>query len=655
VEDAPGLEARETLAVYAGVLPTSFHGADRHEDEEEDGPETMPEARLHGEVREHVTKVLLSEYQKMDALVLAFQRKQQQQFDLQAQHMSRTLHAHEQSLRNVLEATLERWRIEPDGSITPRHVVVTEDKEPNDDKVTVPAVSASREGPAVKEQSVYQPRRHSINPRTSLRGITGDSVSFGSRKKDMIKLKLEFSHKQAALSTMSFDDSYYSFLRGFLENAWDSFVTFCSRKRWNFHRVEALVEGQHFHAFVCAVIVLNAAFLGYSSDFSLRAAIEDHNNSVSNTRASVGTWHFVLGRSPWMFVTEIVFTVLFVLEILLRFLALEGEFIVGEDAGWNLFDTMLTVSSVAEIGLVGLSVDFSYLRVIRIARIIRSFRVFNVVKLVPVMRSLRLMMLAIVKSLIPFVWAVLILLVVMFVFCIIIVHGVIEYMMFDAEDDHISADIRTYLGSLSMTILSLFMSISGGVDWWTVGSILLHISTRYLLIFLIFILFTVLAVMNIITGIFVKEALDMATKDHDMQLQQELVENRHLLLRLKAIFHRMDANSTGCVSLLDFEQTMEDGSVRVLFQQVGLNIGDATSFFKVLDQDDSNELSIEEFVMGCMRFKGGANRMDIEVMLMDTKKLMKKLARMHEKFFERLAKIEQTVGVVLKTLEDPTF
>eukprot|EP00450_Noctiluca_scintillans_P037348 CAMPEP_0194544528 /NCGR_PEP_ID=MMETSP0253-20130528/87718_1 /TAXON_ID=2966 /ORGANISM="Noctiluca scintillans" /LENGTH=56 /DNA_ID=CAMNT_0039391429 /DNA_START=1 /DNA_END=171 /DNA_ORIENTATION=- len=47
--------------------------------------------------------------------------------------------------------------------------------------------------------------------------------------------------------------------------------------------------------------------------------------------------------------------------------------------------------------------------------------------------------------------------------------------------------------------------------------------------------------------------------------------------------------------------------------------------------------------MGCMRFKGRANRMDLEVMLMDTKKLMRKLAKMNEKFAERLGKIEHAV------------
>jgi len=344
---------------------------------------------------------------------------------------------------------------------------------------------------------------------------------------------------------------------------------------------------------------------------------------------------------PWVLGAELFFTSTFVLEICLRVLALEGEFFVGQEAGWNVFDLVLTMSTVAELGLVGMRVDLSFMRVIRITGIVRSFRVFSFLRMVPLMRSLRLMTLAIVKSIVPFVWAVLILLEVIFVFGVIIAHGVAEHMI--SSGAAISEDVRIYLSSMSMTMLSLFMSVSGGVDWWTLGSILLDVSTGYLFLFLFFILFTVLAVLNIITGIFVKEAQEMASKDHHVQLQQELEGNRQLLTSLKEIFHRMDERNTGFVSLFDFERTMLHEDVRLRFAQVGLDIQDATSFFKVLDQDDSEELSIEEFVMGCMRFKGRANRMDLEVMLMDTKKLMKKMAKMQEKFSQRLTTIESAV------------
>ena len=382
----------------------------------------------------------------------------------------------------------------------------------------------------------------------------------------------------------------------------------------------AFVDGHRFRCFIASVVILNAAFIGFSTDVTLRKAIEDNDNSRSHADDGYATWQrLTRGDCSWLLGGELLFTTTFVLEICLRMLALEGEFFMGEEAGWNLFDSLLTLSSVA---------GADSCRFARGSEFPASgshhwhFTFFPCVSVscgwFPVMRSLRLMILAIVKSIVPFVLAVLILLEVIFVIRVVIANGVAEYVIFSGDD--ISDDIRIYLGSMSMTILSLFMSISGGIDWWTLGDILLHISMAYLLLFLFFILFTVLAVRNVVTGIFVKEAQEMASKDHHVQLQQEFDENRQLLTNLKEIFNWMDEGGTGCVSLGDFVRILDQEAVRLRFAQVGLDIQDATTFFRVLDQNDSEELSIEEFVMGCMRFKGRANRMDLEVMPSWTRK-----------------------------------
>merc|ERR1712136_572898 len=112
---------------------------------------------------------------------------------------------------------------------------------------------------------------------------------------------------------------------------------------------------------------------------------------------------------------------------------------------------------------------------------------------------------------------------------------------------------------------------------------------------------------NIITGIFVKEAMDMAHLDRD----------------LKVLFERIDADGGGTMSLEEFEAHMESDELRVLFSLLGLDVQDAVSFFKVLDVEGCNELQIEDFVMGCMRHKGNST-MDLECSVMDIKKMLKK-------------------------------
>merc|ERR1712136_207949 len=539
------------------------------------------------------------------------------------QQVTRTLEAQQQTLEQVLDSTLEKWASTV-GDTWSMPGTETKESDAEDNVTTFSVFHGDQE------------RRDATFRRSEYRFDTLKTHV------DLRKLKLEFTRKQSALSLLSTEQSNVSRCWQMTDEASRHIVNCASRRRWHFDSLAAFVDGHRFRCFMASVVILNAAFIGFSTDVTLRKAIEDNDNSRSHADDDYATWQrLTRGDYSSLLGGELLFTTTFVLDICLRMLALEGEFFVGEEAGWNFFDSLLTLSSVAELILVGLRVDLSFLRVFRITGILRSFRVFSFLRLVPVMRSLRLMILAIVKSIVPFVLAVLILLEVIFVISVVIANGVAEYVIFSGDD--ISDDIRIYLGSMSMTTLSLFMSISGGIDWWTLGNVLLHISTAYLLLFLFFILFTVLAVLNVVTGIFVKEAQEMALKDRHVQLHQEFEENRQLLRNLKEIFNWMDEGGTGCVSLGDFVRILDQQAVRLRFAQVGLDIQDATTFFRILDQNDSEELSIEEFVMGCMRFKGRANRMDLEVMLMDTKKLMRKMAKMNEKFAERLGKIEHAV------------
>jgi len=331
----------------------------------------------------------------------------------------------------------------------------------------------------------------------------------------------------------------------------------------------------------------------------------------------------------------------------LRVLSLEGEFLVGPQWRWNVFDTLVTVSSGVELTFTHTPINFTYLRVVRVTSLFRSFRLFHVFRLAPLIRSLRLMLIAITTSAVPFFWAVCILLILVFISSVIFVNGVAEYIRSARVGDPLVEDMEAFFGNMPMALTTLFMTVSGGVDWWDVGFLLSQISNVYLLTFLCFLLIAMLAVLNVITGIFVKEALESAEKDRDLRLQLELEENRYLLLKLNSFFQQMDTQKTGLVSLEQFEGFLRIDDVRILFQQIGLDVADAISFFKILDVDGSKELSIEEFVMGCMRFKGKANRVDFEIAILDSKKMIFRLAKAQERLYEKMRKIDRNVSVLL--------
>mmetsp|Transcript_29910 Transcript_29910/g.79638 ORF Transcript_29910/g.79638 Transcript_29910/m.79638 type:complete len:751 (-) Transcript_29910:255-2507(-) len=386
------------------------------------------------------------------------------------------------------------------------------------------------------------------------------------------------------------------------------------KQRCNCTLIRAMTDSRFFAATVFLLITSNACFIAVSTDYTIQVAFESYFSKDPN-----GT----VESPDWIKIGDVIFIFAFIIELVCRVLALEGDFFVGPAWPWNVFDAVLTTSSCLELALIAVNLDLSYIRVLRLARIARSFRVFHLLKWASLIRSLRLMLFAIVKSVVPFMWAVLVLFMIIFVFAVVLLNGVTNYVN-DAGDGNFRVDeMQVAFGSMSLMVVTLFMSVSGGRDWWEIWDLFHELPAIYPTLFLFFILVLVLAVLNIITGIFVKEAMDMAHLDRDLQMQLELEENRYFLRKLKVLFERIDADGGGTMSLEEFEAHMESEELRVLFSLIGLDVADAVSFFKVLDVDGSNELQIEDFVTGCMRHKGNST-MDLECSVMDIKKMVKK-------------------------------
>ena len=63
------------------------------------------------------------------------------------------------------------------------------------------------------------------------------------------------------------------------------------------------------------------------------------------------------------------------------------------------------------------------------------------------------------------------------------------------------------------------MAMSGGIDWWDVVRLLMEVNSMCCVLFVFFVCLTVIAALNIITGVFVNEGLTMARMDEDLRHQ----------------------------------------------------------------------------------------------------------------------------------------
>ena len=67
-----------------------------------------------------------------------------------------------------------------------------------------------------------------------------------------------------------------------------------------------------------------------------------------------------------------------------------------------------------------------------------------------------------------------------------------------------------------------------------------------------------------------------------------------------------------------FEENINSDAVSSYFEALGLDVWDAWAFFKLLDSDGGGSVDVEEFFMGCLRFRGQAKAMDASWFLFST-------------------------------------
>ena len=73
---------------------------------------------------------------------------------------------------------------------------------------------------------------------------------------------------------------------------------------------------------------------------------------------------------------------------------------------------------------------------------------------------------------------------------------------------------------------------------------------------------------------------------------------------------------------------MERDEIKLSFHTLGLEVSDTERFFRLLDVDQSEQIQIEEFVMGCIRLHGKSSTMDIEFLIQEAKQMIKRV--LHE-------------------------
>jgi len=372
--------------------------------------------------------------------------------------------------------------------------------------------------------------------------------------------------------------------------------------------IRVFTKSRVFEISVCVAIMVNGLFIGVVADWSMQ---------------NPG------GKSPIGFrIIELFFLVFFSLELSSRILSEGAGFCwFGRNFRWNMFDSVLvSLGLVEEIAAV-FAGDAPNVGAFRILRMLRVLRVFRIMRLFRFFKQLRVMVSGIVNSLYSLMWALILLICMKFIFAMFILQfAAIENDAQASGTGDLSpkdvASLVLYFGSLYKTMFTLFLAISGGLDWGDAAMPLSHIHVSLGLLFALYISFAVLCVLNIVTGVFVESAKQITRADEDFVLMEQLESREKWFEEVKDIFESADADSSGKLNGEEFtEQIKTDARLQAQLRKIGVQVEaySANGLFQLLDFDGSGELDLDEFCLALQAVNGGARSIDIAKLQYDNR------------------------------------
>lgn len=208
-----------------------------------------------------------------------------------------------------------------------------------------------------------------------------------------------------------------------------------------------------------------------------------------------------------------------------------------------------------------------------------------------------------------------------------------------------------YWAGLPFSMLSLFMSISGGVSWEMVIAPLHEISGLWSMVYLFYISFSYFAVLNVVTGVFCQSAIDSAQSDHELVMHSIILNKAAHIEKIKSLFHEIDSGERGYITFQKFDENVNNPAVQTWFEALELDVNDAWEFFKLLDSDGGASIEIEEFLMGCLRLRGGAKALDMAHLIHEQRKMANKQGEFMSYVEDSLGSIRASVKAASRIAE----
>jgi hypothetical protein len=334
-------------------------------------------------------------------------------------------------------------------------------------------------------------------------------------------------------------------------------------------------------------------------------------------------------------VSESLFTAFYLAELILKLVVHREFYFFNDEAAFNILDFFLVVMGIFQLILVVTGAsdsvwDTGFLRVLRIFKVAKVFRMFRTLSL---LAEVRLMMECVAQSMGSLVWAMMLLFFLSLLFGLFFEQALATAIGHDELNDQDSELLIDAFGTVWRSVFTLVKATTGGEDWMITYRLLLPLGSLADAVFVFYIVFMAIAVMNIVTSVFLDKAMRVAKPGIETMMLEKHRTDIEDARELTAMVSEMDTHHSGTITFTDFMCYMKEEKFRLYFEVRGLNIKDTSMFFHMLSsaskglhkdaecEDYEENVDLRAFVTGCMRLKGVASCMDLYTLSWEVKQM----------------------------------
>jgi len=290
--------------------------------------------------------------------------------------------------------------------------------------------------------------------------------------------------------------------------------------------------------------------------------------------------------------------------------------------------------------IVNSTLDLSAARILRVFRMVRVLRIIRIVGPLCELREMLCSLIAALKSM---CWSLLLLSLVLYLFAVLFMQGALDAITQDGAQPE---QFQGCWGSLGGAMYTLLAAISGGQDWMECVNLFDPYSLWYRAIFSFYIVFVTFGMLNVLTGIFVARAGETSVLDKDVRIQAEIANTKSVVKDLQTLFKDADSEQHGSIDIERLTEYTSRPDVQAYFNSLQLHTANFKELVSMLDPQRTGKVSMNEFIAGCLRYKGSARTVDVAMLLKQQRQQSERMKQLTKNLESHLMIISQKIQVL---------